>query len=118
MSRKPDYEELEKRIQELEQESQLRRNTKGALRKYDLIFSAVQDPMGYIDKNYTCLAVNDVFLTMFGRSRNEIVGKKLKDLMGKKSFDNRLIWTNAFQGKRQHSKIGSNTRSWAGDTWS
>jgi PAS domain S-box-containing protein len=87
MKNKPTYEELEKRLNELEQELQLRKKTKGTLRKYDLIFSAVQDPMGYIDKNYTCLAVNDVFLDMFNRSRSEIVGHKLKELMGRKAFE-------------------------------
>ena len=87
MVRKPTYEELEKRVRELEQESQSRRKTKGALRKYDLIFSAIQDPMGYIDRNYTCLAVNDVFLNMFNRSRQEIVGRTLEELMGKKTFE-------------------------------
>ena len=90
MSRKPTYKELEKWVVELEQELQLRKKTKGALRKYDLIFSAIQDPMGYIDRNYTCLAVNDVFLTIFNRSRHEIVGHTLEELMGKGSFEKKI----------------------------
>jgi PAS domain S-box-containing protein len=90
MVRKPTYEELEKRLLELEQESQSRRKTKGALRKYDLIFSAIQDPMGYIDRNYICLAVNDVFLNMFNRSRQEIVGHTLEELLGRKTFEKRI----------------------------
>jgi PAS domain S-box-containing protein len=90
MVRKPTYEDLEKRLMELEQESRTRKNTKGALRKYDLIFSAVQDPMGYIDRNYTCLAVNDVFLNMFNRSRQEIVGHTLEELLGRKTFEKRI----------------------------
>jgi PAS domain S-box-containing protein len=90
MVRKPTYEELEKRVRELEQESQSRKKTKGALRKYDLIFSAIQDPMGYIDRNYTCLAVNDVFLNMFNRSRQEIVGHTLEEILGRETFELRI----------------------------
>jgi PAS domain S-box-containing protein len=90
MGGKPTYEELEKRVRELEQESGSRSKTKGALRKYDLIFSAIEDPMGYIDKNYTCLAVNDVFLKLFNRSRQEIVGHTLEELLGKNSFEKRI----------------------------
>jgi PAS domain S-box-containing protein len=90
MVSKPTYEELEKRVRELEQESQTRKKTKGTLRKYDLIFSAVQDPMGYIARNYTCLAVNDVFLNMFNRSRQEIVGHTLEELLGRKTFEKRI----------------------------
>ena len=86
MVRKPTYEELEKRLMELEQEFQSRKKTKGTLRKYELIFSAVQDPMGYIDRNYTCLAVNDVFLNMFNRSRQEIVGHTLEETPGQKDI--------------------------------
>jgi PAS domain S-box-containing protein len=90
MDGKPTYEELEKRVNELEQESRSRNKTKGALRKYDLIFSAIEDPMGYIDRNYTCLAVNDVFLNMFNRSRQEIVGHTLEELLGKKTFEKKI----------------------------
>ena len=90
MGGKPTYEELEKRIRELELESRSGSKTKGALRKYDLIFSAIEDPMGYIDKNYTCLAVNDVFLKLFNRSRQEIVGHTLEEILGKNSFDKRI----------------------------
>ncbi|MRR38618.1 PAS domain-containing protein, partial [bacterium] len=58
--------------------------------KYDLIFSSIQDPMGYIDRSYTCLAVNDVFLKLFNRSRREIVGHSLADLMGRRAFEARI----------------------------
>lgn len=90
MSRKPTYEELEKRIRELQQESLYRKRTKGAFRKYDLIFSAIEDPMGFVDRNYTCLAVNDVFLTMFNRSRDKIVGHTLEENMGKEYFEKNI----------------------------
>jgi len=87
MAKKPTYAELEKRVRELEGDSLYRKKAKGALRKYDLIFSAIQDPMGYIDRDYTCLAVNDVFLKMFNRSRSEIVGHSLEEVLGKKTFE-------------------------------
>jgi len=88
MAKKPTYAELEKRVRELERESLGRKSAKGTLRKYDLIFSAIQDPMGYIDRDYTCLAVNDVFLKMFNRSRSEIVGHSLEEVLGRKTFEN------------------------------
>lgn len=90
MGAKPTYEELEKKVRELEHEALKRRKAKGALRRYDLIFSAIQDPMGYIDRNYTCLAVNDVFLKLFNRSRRDIVGHSLMDLLGSDSFEERI----------------------------
>lgn len=89
MSRKPTYEELEKRIRELEQEARRRTRT-GALRRYDLIFSAIQDPMGYIDREYTCLAVNEVFLSIFNRKRQEIVGHTMRELMGRRQFEKHI----------------------------
>ncbi len=90
MGGKPTYEELENRVKELEQEALKRGKAKGALRKYDLIFSAVQEPMGYIDRSYTCLAVNDVFLKLFNRSRRDTVGHSLMDLMGREPFEERI----------------------------
>ncbi|HPI93234.1 MAG TPA: PAS domain-containing protein [Deltaproteobacteria bacterium] len=87
MDRKPTYEELEQKIRDFEENSARRSRAKGALRKYDLIFSAIQDPMAYIDRDYTCLAVNDVFLRMFNKSRQEIVGHSLEFLLGRKTFE-------------------------------
>jgi PAS domain-containing protein len=90
MGRKPTYAELEKRVMDLEQSSLSRSRAKGALRKYDLIFSAIEDPMGYIDSTYTCLAINDVFLAALNKTRQEIVGHTLDKLLGRKTFEEKI----------------------------
>ncbi len=90
MGRKPTYAELEKRVMDLEQSSLSRSRAKGALRKYDLIFSAIEDPMGYIDSTYTCLAINNVFLAALNKTRQEIVGHTLDKLLGRKTFEEKI----------------------------
>ena len=90
MGRKPTNAALEKKIRDLEQESLGRSRAKGALRKYDLIFSAIQDPMGYVDSTYTCLAINDVFLAALNKPRREIVGHTLHELLGWKTFEKKV----------------------------
>lgn len=90
MSTKPTYEELEKRVLALEQESVRRRKTKGALRKYDLFLSAIGDPMAYIDRNYVYRAVNEAFLRFFNKTRPEIVGHPVGELLGKESFEKKV----------------------------
>ncbi|MEN6447699.1 MAG: PAS domain-containing protein [Syntrophaceae bacterium] len=90
MSTKPTYEELEKRVMVLERESERRRKTKGALRKYDLFLSAVEDPMAYIDKNSVYRAINEAFLRIFNKTRPEIVGHPVGELLGKEIFEKKI----------------------------
>lgn len=90
MGRKPTYAELEQKIRDLERASLGRSRAKDALRKYDLIFSAIQDPMGYIDSTYVCRAINDAFLSAVNKPRHEIVGYTLHELLGWKTFENKI----------------------------
>ncbi|MBN2298674.1 MAG: PAS domain-containing protein [Deltaproteobacteria bacterium] len=90
MPDKPTYEQLEKRIERLEREAVSYKRTKEALKKYDLIFSSVQDPMAYIDKDYLYRAVNDTYLRIFRKTREEIVGHSIADLLGKQVFDRQI----------------------------
>jgi len=86
----PTYEQLKERVEILEQEAVYYKRTKEALRKYDLIISSVQDPMAYIDKDYFYRAVNDAYLTLFKKSREEILGHSIGDLLGQQVFDQRI----------------------------
>lgn len=90
MKKKPSYEELHSRVKELEREAVLRQRAKEAIRKYDLIVSAVQDPMSFIDTSYLYQAVNDVYLKIFDRSREDIVGHPVEELVGKEVFETQI----------------------------
>lgn len=57
------------------------------LRKYEQIVSASKDLMGLVNKDYVYEAVNDVYLEYHQRTREEIIGQSIPDLMGTAVFD-------------------------------
>ena len=78
MPKKPTYEELEKRIQELEQSEPERKKAGAALgeieEQYKLMFDNA--PIGYqsLDKNGCILDVNKAWLDSLGYQRDEVIG--------------------------------------------
>ena len=51
-----------------------------------ILLEYVNEKIAFIDKEYTYLAVNRTYLESFKKSENEIVGKKIEDILGKKGF--------------------------------
>ncbi|MCP5048434.1 MAG: sensor domain-containing diguanylate cyclase [bacterium] len=56
------------------------------LYRYSHILSTVQDPMSYIDRHYIYRTVNDAYLKMYQKSREEIVEHRVDELLGEDFF--------------------------------
>ncbi|MBF0446605.1 MAG: DUF3365 domain-containing protein [Magnetococcales bacterium] len=63
-----------------------RKKTDDTLRKLARIVAVSGDHMSFIDQDYTYVAVNDAYLKIHKKSRNEIEGKRIDELMGEKTF--------------------------------
>lgn len=90
MDKKPTYEQLEKRVKNLEKECVSYKRTKNALKKYDLVISAMKDLLSYVDRNYVFRAINDSYIRVFNKSREEIVGHPISDFLGMEIFEKQI----------------------------
>ena len=52
------------------------------LRRYEQMVSASNDALIFIDKRHIYLAANQAYLTLWGKSRDEIIGAHLSDVVG------------------------------------
>ncbi|MBW1861359.1 MAG: PAS domain S-box protein [Deltaproteobacteria bacterium] len=57
------------------------------LQKYKEIVSTSNDYLSLIDKNYVYQAVNDAYLKLFNKNRDEIVGHSVSEILGQESFE-------------------------------
>jgi PAS domain S-box-containing protein len=73
---KPSYEELMKRIDELERTVNRLHESE---EKFRTIFENVSDEIIYLDNNGTVLEINDRCEDLFGLKREEVIGKKVFD---------------------------------------
>lgn len=55
---------------------------------YEMIMATTEDQMAYIDRNYIYRAVNVAYTKMTGISREKIIGKTVRDVMGENFFVN------------------------------
>jgi PAS domain S-box-containing protein len=78
MTRRPTYEELERRIKELEKEAGKR---KEVLRKYQFMIESANDAIFLKDLGSRYITANDKTLGVFGLSREDIIGKNDYELM-------------------------------------
>ena len=63
-----------------------RKRAEETLRKYERIVSTSQDLMGLISREYVYEAVNESVLTLFSKSREEVVGQTVSEVMGESVF--------------------------------
>ena len=63
-----------------------REAAKEALQWYKSMATASRDPMAYVDSAYTYRAVNQAYCDEHGRIREEILGRTVADVFGKKMF--------------------------------
>ncbi|MBF0589038.1 MAG: EAL domain-containing protein, partial [Magnetococcales bacterium] len=61
-----------------------------AMQKYASIVSVCQDHLSYLNRDYTYLAVNDAYLSTSGKSRHEIEGHTVAELLGDEIFQNEV----------------------------
>jgi PAS domain S-box-containing protein len=85
MSNKPTYDELEKRIRDLEQLEIERENSKKALREIENNFRFFYQnaPIAYqsLDENGCIIEVNEAWLDTLGYDRDEVMGKSFGDFL-------------------------------------
>jgi len=76
---------LESRVQmrtaELEKENRERKRAEAALRKYERIVSTSHDLMAMINRDYVYEAVNESMLKAHNKQREEIVGRRMREVM-------------------------------------
>gem|GEM_PF-7031022 len=59
----------------------------GIMDRFRATLRASGDMMAFVDQDYVFRAVNDVYLKAYGRSRDEIVGRTIGELLGEAAFD-------------------------------
>jgi PAS domain S-box-containing protein len=85
MRAKPSYEELEKRIQELESIESKYKSSKEALQEKDSLFKMLYEkaPLGYqsLNENGHFIVVNQTWLDTLGYNKEEVIGKSFADFL-------------------------------------
>lgn len=61
-----------------------------ALKLYERMISASTDIQSFIDRDYVYKAVNDAFLRLHGKTRDEVIGRHMQELLGREIFENAL----------------------------
>jgi len=100
MTGKPTYEELEQRVKEFEKETVERKAAQQALQlseqRLSLIYDSVVDVLYYIrvepDNCFRFLSINQAFLKGTGLTRDQIVGKRIEEVIPETSV--RLVLDN------------------------
>jgi PAS domain S-box-containing protein len=85
MAKKPSYEELERRVQELEKIESKYTASREALRKSESLFRMLYEkaPLGYqsLDENGHFIVVNKTWLEALGYAKEEVIGKSFADFL-------------------------------------
>jgi PAS domain S-box-containing protein len=85
MTMKPSYEELERRVQELEKIEYKYKSSREALQKSENLFKLLYEkaPLGYqsLDENGHFIVVNQTWLDSLGYTREEVIGKSFADFL-------------------------------------
>jgi len=81
MSKKPNYEELEQRIKELEKKAGRHKNADEELSKYQFMIESAHDAIFFKDLESRYVIANDKTLETFGLSREDVIGKNDYELM-------------------------------------
>jgi PAS domain S-box-containing protein len=63
-----------------------RKQREETLRRYERIVSATPDAVALLDCHYTYLVVNQTYTVWFGKSREEIIGHSVAELLGEAVF--------------------------------
>jgi two-component system, cell cycle sensor histidine kinase and response regulator CckA len=85
MAEKPTYEELERRVQELEKIESEYKSCKKALCENENLFKMLYEkaPLGYqsLDENGHFIVVNKTWLDVLGYHKEEVIGKSFADFL-------------------------------------
>ena len=72
---------------QLQSELQAHQKDISALRRYETIISLSEDQMVFVDADYVFRAANDAYLKAVYRTRNEVIGHHIKDVVGQDFFE-------------------------------
>jgi PAS domain S-box-containing protein len=85
MTVKPTYEELEKRVQELEKIESKHKSSEKGFQKTENLFKMLYEnaPLGYqsLDENGHFIVVNQTWLDTLGYTKEEVIGKSFADFL-------------------------------------
>ncbi|NTU85369.1 MAG: PAS domain S-box protein, partial [Chloroflexales bacterium] len=78
-----------------------RRQAEERLLVYRQIVSATRDLLAFFDRDQICRAVNDAYLSTYGKGRSETVGRHMRDLLGAAAYTERVkpIMDRVLQGE-------------------
>lgn len=62
------------------------KRSQDALYRYSQIFSTVHDPMAYVDRGHIVRTVNDAFLEMLCKDKEDVIGRPVAEVFGKEIF--------------------------------
>jgi diguanylate cyclase (GGDEF)-like protein/PAS domain S-box-containing protein len=82
------------------------RKMEESMYRYSQILSTVHDPMSYVDKNYIFRTINDAYVNVYQKGRDQIVGKHMEDLLGKAFFQRKIKenFDRCLQGDKVHQQ--------------
>ena len=73
------------------------------VKRYQHIVSSNSDFLSYLDKNFIYQAVNDSYLAAFEKTRDEIIGKHVKEVIGQESYkDSKKYLDQCLSGETAH----------------
>ncbi len=81
------YDSFNDMLSQIETRSIERDEAENELRLYKKMVSATNESMSFIDVNYKYLAVNDAFLKLFNKEREDVIGYHVRKIVGKDIFE-------------------------------
>jgi PAS domain S-box-containing protein len=72
---------------QLAQDIERRKRAEEVLHRYEVIISTISDPMSYVDRNYLYQAVNDAYTKYAKKSREDIIGHSVVEILGTERFE-------------------------------
>jgi len=60
------------------------------LHRHRLLLSTINDPISFVDRHYIYRTVNDAYMKIFKRPREEIIGHSVADLLGEEVFEKKV----------------------------
>ena len=79
-----------KAIMSIARDIRERKKYEETLRRYEHIISSTDDLMSFVDRDYVYRAVNNAYLKAHARSREEIIGFSVAQLMGEDTFHKKV----------------------------
>ena len=90
MGKKPKYEELEKKVEELERAAIEFKQHEKDLKIYKNIVSSTIDGISLLDRNYRYLIVNDAYESFSGVNREQFIGLTVAEYLGEDVFEKHI----------------------------